>query len=639
MPDPSNWEIEPPASLSAEVMGIRHAIRFLLRNSPLILLGLAAGIALGLVLQKITPTAFESKGKFVVDELPFSKQADGSMDAETERQLVQTLILSIGSRDMAAVAAERLRIPKERLSFAGIDLPLKLTSASPQANIEVSATKESRIGVVMATSQSAEFAADVVNAILEQLKLYNQIGGRLKQLRFDLGLATNKAASILSQIVEVSEKRITLEQQNAELAVYISRRLPLETFTAFSSDATLNNLKTQLVLVQSDYDSIAATTTMGARLTGKKSELAGLRSQITRHAESLAGAMKSELEILSTRERDLKAELAKVQKQIQESNDSSARLIQSFGDPVAMRTLIKDYPALSGSGGNVVVVIDRGSPSKKPSRPKLSMNLAIGAILGLTLGFAAAMLRALLDNRLHSMEMVEQKTGAPCLAMLPKLDRIEKRKSIFDRGRTPLGLGYLRTHFLRTVNDSPGRDIIAFSPARRASDASRIVAGLGVLLAQSNRRTLIIDLQRQSPIIASILGVQKADGLSEWLNSDVPLADCVGLTSSKDLGVLGFGKVGRDLDDQLGSRPLALEMPSLNEEWDFILVNAPAIRFDWTTMLTLPTQSLIIITADYHSSRAADVVSTAQRARNSRWKVEGVVLQNCPQRLTGVRAL
>jgi uncharacterized protein involved in exopolysaccharide biosynthesis/Mrp family chromosome partitioning ATPase len=639
MAEASNWEIERPAAVSAEMLGVRQAVEFFARHFLLIIGGLCIGIALGLVIQKITPTAYESRGKFVVDELPFGKQGSDTLDAETERQLVQTLILSIASRDMAAAVAKQLGIPKERLAFEEIDIPLKLKGRTPEANIEVTATKDSRIGVITATSQSAEFAAKVVNAILSQLQLYNEIGGRLQQIRFNLNLARTKADSIQAQLVTVSGLRITHEQQNTELAAYMARGLPLESFTAFSSDTTLNNLKTQLILVKSEYESIAATNTLGPRLAGKRSELTGLKTQLSHHAESLAGGMKSELEILTTREQDLKEELANAQAQIQKLNDTAGRLVQSYGDPAAMRGILDDAPDQTASTGNVVVVIDKAVPSKKAARPKLMFNLAIGIILGGMLGIGGAGLRALLDNRLHSPAMVEEKTGLPCLAMLPPLDRVENRKNIFERPRSPIGMGYLRSHLLRTVMETKSRQIIGFSPVTRNGDASRLVAGLAILLAQAERRTLVIDLHRRPPRIASMLAVEHGDGLSKWLAADQPLDGYIGYTTIRELGVLGFGKVGPDLDDMLGRRPPAAAIEGLLKDWDFILINSPAIRFDWTAMLTLPPESPLLIAADYRQSKATDVTSTAQRARASHWAIEGIVLMNCPRRVAGVKSL
>jgi Mrp family chromosome partitioning ATPase len=304
-----------------------------------------------------------------------------------------------------------------------------------------------------------------------------------------------------------------------------------------------------------------------------------------------------------------------------------------------MRSIVNDSPEVAKAMGNVVVVTDRASPSKKPARPKLALNLALGLILGGMLGFGAAAMRSLLDSRLRTPEAVANKTGLACLALLPPLDHIEEKKHLADRARSPIGMGYLRSHFLRIAMEGEGRRIIGFTPSRHGDDISRLVAGLAILLAQADRRTLVVDLNRKSPRIASMLGIEDGTGLSRWLNSKNSLKNCVAFTEVPALGVLGFGKASRNIDDLLGRSPLAVELPSLLAEWDFILVASPAIRFDWTMMLTLPSGSPIVIASNYSKAKAGDVMSTVQRARTTHWIAEGVVLQNCPRRVAGTRTL
>ena len=131
---------------------------------------------------------------------------------------------------------------------------------------------------------------------------------------------------------------------------------------------------------------------------------------------------------------------------------------------------------------------------------------------------------------------------------------------------------------------------------------------------------------------------KKWDGLSRWLASDEPLSDYIAWAAPGKLGVLGFGKASRELDNLLGRRPLSMELPALLSAWDFILIASPAIRADWSMMLTLPPGSPIIVTADYRDAHVGDVNATVQRAHNTRWTVEGLVLQNCPQRIAGSRS-
>ena len=293
MPNPATqWEIEAPQGLFGRPVGPRELVGIFFVTSLIVAVCLAVGMLVSWNLFLTAPRAYLATGTFVVDELPFIQTLQQS-DAETDRQLVQTVILSIANRDMRSAVESRLGLPAGRISLAGIDRPLKLTAREPEANVEVTSVKNSRMGSISAYSQNPEFAAKVVNTILDELQLYNLVGGKLKALQISSRFLKSKADSMLQQLVDVSAQRTKLEGQIAELENYVKQQLPLYSFPAFAEDATLNNLRTQLILVESEYQALAATSTRGQRLEGKTRELEALRSQLARQAENLAEALRA----------------------------------------------------------------------------------------------------------------------------------------------------------------------------------------------------------------------------------------------------------------------------------------------------------------------------------------------------------
>jgi uncharacterized protein involved in exopolysaccharide biosynthesis len=631
MREQSHWEIETPGGFGSRPLGLRDIIKFLFSNFILLAGGVVIGAALGFYVNGLIPRAYVASGNFVVDEVPFV-QASVAGDAETQRQLVQTLILSVLNREMRAAVEKRLDLPPSRVSFADLDLPLKLSSPTPVANVRVEPVKNSRMGTIEASSQSPEFAARVVNAILDELQLYNKVGGKYKNLQLSLSLANAQAESLLQQMVEITGQRIKFEQENAELDNYLKQKLPLESFPSFGTDSTLNNLKTQLILVDSEYDNIAATSTRGARLVGKRSEVEALKKQLTRHAERLASGLRSEYEIVRTREKNVQSDLARLRNQIDTLSQSATRLAQSFGDPAQMHALAAEQTDGPSGPANIIVVVDRASPPSRPVRPILALNLFLGAMAGGALGLGLSMLRTLLDNRVKSAEMIEKEAGLPCLATVPRgpsLARGAASGNIFDHRKYPVGLGFLRSHLL-SVHDGEG-GVIGFTPAGSGRTNGHLVADLAILLAQAEKKTLVIDLNLQAPAIARTLGIKVTKGLVGWLGSDRPPDEFISYSTVRELAVLCVEQSAADIDDLMSRRPLASALPDLAGRWDFILIDAPPILSDWGLMLTLPPGSPLIMTVEYGRTSTDNVFQTAARTRGPRWKIDGVVLLNAPR--------
>jgi len=636
MADSSNWEIQPSSPSPIAGWGARDVIRFIVSNLILFAICLAIGVWLGLLIQQLTPRAYQSVGNFVVDELPFN-QTNGTLDAETERQLIQTLILSLPSRYMRAALEKRLELPTGRIQFPELGVPLKLTGSEPKANIQFTPVRNSRIGVITATSQDPDFAARVVNAVLDEMQVYNLIGGRLKNLRVSLDFSKTQADGLLKQLSEISSQRLKLEKEKSALDEYIKQKLPIDSFPAFATDATLNNLKTQLILVESEYAGIASTSVRGSRLIAKRAEMDGLKTQLSRQAQLLASALRSQYGILVTQETNLQTQIQIARNDIDTFTQMAARISQSMGDPVEMTKLLKDSPDGPAGFANVIVVIDRATPMLKPVRPKLWLNLALGILFGGALGLGIAALRALLDTRLKSAQQLERQTGRPCLALLPNLDYLSSAKRtqlVFNQPDYPIGLGYLRTHLLHGHKPGGSR-IVGFTPTRPLKDCSSLVADLGILLAQAEKRTLILDLHLQQPRIAEIYGLKIKQELNAWFNSEEPLANFINYSAVQELAVLTNRPSTRtDLNDLLSRRLLATALLEQMNDWDYILIDAPNILSDWNLMLALPETSPLIIVAEYGKSTADDVLQTLSHARGPRWNIAGTVMANCPRRLT-----
>lgn len=617
---------EKPDSLFLEVVHFLWAAKWSL--VLWFLVGVGAAIAITLV----TPKVYESSAKFMVDELPFNIREE-SPDAETERQLVQTLIMSIPSQDMRVAVAKRLAVEPARIAFEEIDRRLPLKGSPPAANVRVEATKNSRIGAITSQSQDAEFAAAVANAVLAELQVLNVIAGELKSVRQSIKIFRDKTEQMLKQLVDLSSQRIEVEKQVAELDDYLRRGLPLDGFPAFSEDATLNNLKTQLILVDGEYESIAASSTRGVRLEGKRAELVGLRSQIKRQADSLATALRSRLAIARTQEEDFQNQVRDLEDRITAAERRGSRFLSGFSDPTRIQQILAEETGPPSETGNVIVTVDPAKVEIRNVRPRLSVNLVLGAMLGSGLGLGISLLRAALDTRIRTVGQILPRTGCQCLCVLPRPSRRERKKegvSIVSMPPPSKGLGFLRNFLLRDRLNDNQPQILALVPAGGSVSCSELVSDLAILLAQAEKRTLVIDLHTQNPQQAALLGITSQKGWSEWLASDEPLEKFITYSAVRELAVLDTGRSPKHLDELLSRRPLSPALTELLGAWDFILIDTPPLRDDWNLLLALPPGASFISVATWRKTRFEEIRRLVKQAAEANWNFLGTVVQNVP---------
>jgi uncharacterized protein involved in exopolysaccharide biosynthesis len=633
MPEDRNWEMERPLSTTPEAAILRQIFKFVFENCIWLAGGVVAGVLLGLIAQDYLPVTYEAEGSFAVNEVPFlqkSARNNNQPDHDTENDLVQSLILGIPSLNMRSVTAAHLGIAERQICFEDISSrPLSLKSKELVANIRVGSVRNSRTGTISVRSQSAEFAAQVANTLLDELCNYNLAQGRLNGLDLDVQFALSRSESIQTQLASVEQARNWQEQQVAQLDEYQKQGLPLESFPDFVADITLNNLKTERLLNRADYAGLASTSSGGLQLENKKAQVADVSGEIKQQAQSLADGQRSQLVATKVQEQNLLTEQRDTLEKIQRLSREREEWVQSFGDIANMEKMIASDTNSLTQRGSTIVMVNRAIPAERAKSPKLWLNLLVGIFVGGLAGLLVAVTRTLLDDRLVSPKTVSALTNLPCVATIP-------RPGIFSwKGKNPLARPPARTGFnqfrSRLLLTAPGAkiQIIGFTPARKRESASQAVADLAIMLARAGRRTLVVDLHFSKPRQYSLLGIKPQRGLADWMASSDAIENFVWPAKMPELALLSCEPHKKLAGDLMARRPLARILPQFDNLWEFILIDAPAISSCWDLMLALPAESTLIITARRRRTRARQVVQTAFIAQNQNWNVAGVALQGC----------
>ena len=191
---------------------------------------------------------------------------------------------------------------------------------------------------------------------------------------------------------------------------------------------------------------------------------------------------------------------------------------------------LKEIDLDQGNGMLRTRVIKDPAVPKKPANPQLIKTFALSLFLGVAFGLAIIYILDLLDDRFRSPEEIQTQLGVPVLAMVRKLEPLNQ-----------VGPGGIHVHVEPTGVEAESFRTLRTALAFAAGGASRLVVtstepgdgkttisvNLGTAIAQSGKRTLLIDADMRRPGLTPLVNLRGQRGLSTLLRDSVSITDSI----------------------------------------------------------------------------------------------------------------
>lgn len=305
--------------------------------------------------------------------------------------------------------------------------------------------------------------------------------------------------------------------------------------------------------------------------------------------------------------------------------------------------------------GNIRI-IDYANRPTIPIKPRVSMNILVGIILGLGLGVGFAFIVHSMDTKLRTLEDMEGFVRLPIVGTIPVISEPEGKLAEFSEmieksdgetrhqlvqsmhfvlqqlvshyaPKSPIAESYrtLRTNILSRTADGSATMLVTSSGPKEGKSTS--VANMAITLAQMNSKVVLVDMDMRRPTIHSKFNIDKENGSSDYLiDPDVKIHQIIKETGIMNLSVITSGFVPPNPSELIASSRMDQMISDLRNEFDYILFDTPPIIAVTDALILTKKVDMTFVVVRCGQTEKGIIKRTKELMENIDARIDGIIV-------------
>ena len=468
-------------------------------------------------------------------------------------------------------------------------------------------------------------------------------------------------SGVLSVTIEGTDPTSVRQQVDGIANVYVRQNVERKSVEA---ENTLAFLKEQLPLVRQEME-VAEVALNTYRLEKGSVDLPletqgilqtivtveGQLSELQQQREKLIQAFKAIHPTVIALDRQigrLNQQLIELNSQVHELPTTQQEVLRLVRD-VEVNTIL--YTSLlntaqelrvvkAGTVGNVRI-IDYAVQPTLPIEPIKSRIMLLSLLLGGFAGVAIAFAKKALKAGVEDPDLVEKHINIPVYASIShsnRQDRLYKEMRSRSSKQAILAidspndsaiesLRNLRTALHFGMMNVKNNCIMIAGPSPSVGK-SFVSVNLAAVLTSNDKKVLLIDADLRRGHLHEYLGIERQDGLSEFISGNIPIGDVLHETKVPDLTLIPTGTIPPNPAELLLHERFSNCLNVLMPRYDHVIIDSPPILAvtDATIIGQMVGGTLMVLRAGQHPMR--EIEQAVKRLKQSEVNLRGMLFND-----------
>jgi succinoglycan biosynthesis transport protein ExoP len=495
------------------------------------------------------------------------------------------------------------RDPSSRLvgvSFAAHDPRLSADVVNTLMKLMVQQTYESR---GQAISESSKWLAKQLDDIKEKME---KSAHELANYGAKMGIAdvdpnsntyAEKMGDLNKQLVTAEADRIQLESflrpgSDPELLPQVRNNLVIQALTQKLSEAESQLAQSGVIYGPNHSESRKL-----------QAQVIELQKQIKAQRAAIVGELKTNYRAARAREALLNGEVKGATSDLSTLAQYNTLKRQALADRELYNSLYaktKEAGISAASKSSNIRIVSQARMLDRPTRPNRPLNILAGSFVGVIGGIALALVKARLQDRIHSVEEIRDWTGLPSVTVVPEISSPRKEISLLGKnlklewngGEERLGpdcfllqrpnspeseaVQAMRTMLFTSGTEDPPKVVLVTSPLP-GEGKTTLANNLAIALSKHGK-TCLLDADLRNPSVSESFKLVPRIGLEHYLQGTATLEQVMIPSGQiRNLTIIPAVAPTEEANYLLTGDQIKTLVGRLRERFDFVVIDTPPI--------------------------------------------------------------